>query len=94
MKDMIRDVEDPRSMTQKDRWEAWQAPNNVLDCVRLFFEILDGYEVSDNDVAFRPTTIGSCRVWDAHRLSLILPKMREMFEIKPPVNLSDLNKRD
>lgn len=77
--------------TQKEIWESWTPPDNVLDAVRLLFEILDGFEVSDNDVAFRPTVIHSCRVWDTHRLNKLLPKIREMFEIKPPIDLRKYN---
>lgn len=80
--------------TQKEIWDQWTPPDNVLDAIRLFFEILDGFETSYNDVAFHPTYISSCRVWDTHRLNRLLPKIREMFEIKPPIDLNEYNKRE
>lgn len=80
--------------TQKEIWEQYTPPDNIPDAMRLFFEIIDGFEVSDNDVAFRPTHISSCRVWDTHRLNRLLPKIREMFQIKPPIDLNEYNKRE
>jgi hypothetical protein len=85
------DLTNPSTKTQREIWDEWAPPDNVLDAVRLLFEILDGYEISDNDVAFRPTYIGSCRVWDTHRLNRLLPKIREMFDIEPPTDLRKLN---
>lgn len=71
--------------TQKERWEAWTAPETLEENVRMFFEILDTKEVSDNDVEFHPNrfnaeelVINSCRVWDTHRLGKIMIKMKDL----------------
>lgn len=66
--------------TQKEYWENWKAPDTLEECVKLFFELVDKTEVSDNDVEFKPNrmTIDSCRVWDTHRLNKIIPKMKEL----------------
>lgn len=64
--------------TQKEIWDSWKAPETLEDCVRLFFEILDIEETSDEGRRFRPTVINSCRVWDGHRLNKLLPKMKEL----------------
>lgn len=72
--------------TQKQIWEAWTPPDNLQDCVKLFFEILDSKEFSENSgQMFHPTkfnaeekVINSIRVWDCHRLNKLLPKMKEL----------------
>lgn len=66
--------------TQKERWEQWTAPETLEECVKLFFELVDKVETSDNDVDFKPNKmeIHSCRVWDTHRLERIIPKMKEL----------------
>jgi hypothetical protein len=68
----------PKFVTQKERWEKWQPPELLPDCVKLLFEILDAVETSDEGRDFRPTHITSCRVWDTHRLNKLLPKMKEL----------------
>lgn len=78
--------------TMKERWDAWQAPEKLGDCVRMFIEILEHKETSDNDVEFRPNVIGddatihSCRVWDTHRMNKILVKMKELTKKDPLVD--------
>lgn len=72
--------------TQKERWEAWSAPETLEENVRLFFEILDIKEYSEmSDTEFHPNrfnaeerVINSCRVWDTHRLGKIMTKMKEL----------------
>lgn len=70
----------PYTITQKERWENWQAPETLEECVKLFFELVNKTETSDNDVEFKPNrmVINSCRVWDTHRLNKIIPKMKEL----------------
>lgn len=72
--------------TQREVWEEWKAPETLEENVRMFFEFLDKKEYSGlSDRAFHPNkfnieerTIGSCRVWDTHRLSRVMTKMREL----------------
>lgn len=64
--------------TQAERWEAWKAPETLERCVRLFFEILDIEEVSDNGRRFHPNVFSSCRVWDTHRMNRILTRMKDL----------------
>lgn len=77
-------------MTQKQLWDAWKAPDSLEDNVKLFFELVDKVEVSSNDVEFRPNRleIASCRVWDAHKLRMVMPKMRELVGAKEPRELN------
>lgn len=67
-------------MSQKDVWDNWTAPDTLEECVKLFFQLVDKVEVSDNDVEFKPNRmeIHSCRVWDTHQLNRIIPKMKEL----------------
>lgn len=74
----ITSTEFPRVKTQRELWEAWTAPETLEDCVKLLFEILDSKEVSAEDRQFRPTYISTVRVWDAHRLNKLLPRMKEL----------------
>lgn len=78
-----------RAKTQREIWDEWQAPNNLEECTRMFFELLDKKEYSSNDVEFQPNrfnieerVIGSCRVWDTHRLRRIMTKMKELANYK------------
>lgn len=72
--------------TQREIWDAWAPPDDLKDCVKLFFEILDTKEYSEMaDKEFHPTKfnlkdkkIDTIRVWDAHRLGKLLPKMKEL----------------
>lgn len=68
------------TMTQAEVWKAWKAPETLEECVKMFFELVDKVEVSNNDVEFKPNRmeINSCRVWDTHKLGKIIPKMREL----------------
>jgi hypothetical protein len=68
-------------MTQKERWEAWKAPDELKDCVKLFFEILDIKETSDEGRVFKPNYISSCRVWDTHRMNRLILKMKELSNV-------------
>lgn len=70
--------------TQKERWDAWTAPDDLKECVRLFWELVDKVETSDSGNEFKPNrlTIASCRVWDTHRLEKIIPKMKELSDVK------------
>lgn len=76
--------------TQKEIWEEWTPPSDLVEGVKLLFEILDSRESSDSnpDRDFHPTYITSCRVWDTHRLHKLLPKLRELSEVKPYVPLN------
>lgn len=75
-------------MTQKEIWDAWKAPDTFDECVNLMFEIFDTVETSDSGRDFKPTYISSVRVWDAHRLGKLLPKMKELSkrEVNIPTN--------
>lgn len=84
----IMSTEFPRAKTQREIWDAWQAPETLEDCVKSFFEIMDAWETSDSGREHRPTYISSCRVWDSHRLTRLLPKMREIVDVKPPRELN------
>lgn len=71
--------------TQREVWDAWQAPETLEENVRLFFQILETKEMSDSGREFHPTRfnaeercIDSCRVWDTHRLNRIMKKMKEL----------------
>lgn len=64
--------------TQAERWESWQAPKDLADCVRMFFEILNHTEESDSGRQFQPNYISSCRVWDTHRLNRLITQMKEL----------------
>jgi hypothetical protein len=82
----ITSTEFPRVKTQRELWDAWQAPETLEENVRLFFEIMDTKEYSDmSDREFHPTRfnaedrcIDSCRVWDTHRLNKIMKRMKEL----------------
>lgn len=73
-------------LSLKERWEQWNPPETLKGCVQLFFEILDQKEYSENTgCMWHPTKfsindlcINSCRVWDTHRLSKTLKKMKEL----------------
>lgn len=83
-------------MTQRDLWNDWKAPETLKENVKMFFEFLDKKEYSDmSDTEFHPNkfdledrTIGSCRVWDTHRLSRVMAKMKELAneggDVSPP----------
>lgn len=72
--------------TMKEVWDAWKAPETLEENVRLFFQILDQKEHSDNSgCSWSPTKmdfddlcIHSCRVWDSHRLKRVFAKMKEL----------------
>lgn len=65
--------------TQKEYWERWAPPDDLKECIKLLFEILDAKESSDmGGPDFHPTHISSCRVWDTHRLNKLLPYLRDL----------------
>lgn len=64
-------------MTQKEIWDSWKPPTYLEDCVRLFISILEIEEESDRGTVFHPNQISSCRVWDTHRIRLLLAAMKE-----------------
>lgn len=68
--------------TQKQVWDEWTAPDDLKECVKLFWELVDKVEVSPNDVEFKPNKmeIRSCRVWDTHRLGKIISKMKDLVK--------------
>ncbi len=68
--------------TQAEYWENWKAPDDLKECVKLFWEICDTVETSDSGRDFKPNRleIHSCRVWDTHRLGKIIPKMKELIK--------------
>jgi len=77
-------------MTQRDIWNDWKAPDDLKECVCLFWEIVDTVETSDSGRDFKPNKleITSCRVWDTHRLKKIIPRMKELCneggDVSPP----------
>lgn len=68
--------------TQKAFWERWAPPDDIKECIKLLFEILEAMETSDGGRDFHPTHISSCRVWDTHRLNKLLPKLKEWANAK------------
>lgn len=50
----------------------------LKECVREFFKILDSVEMSDNGNEFRPTYITSARTFHIMKLEKLLPKMKEL----------------
>jgi hypothetical protein len=65
-----------------ERWDAWKAPDTLEGNVKLFFEILDIKEESDEGRVFSPNYISSCRVWDTHRLNKLITKMKELINTR------------
>lgn len=65
--------------TSREIFDNYTAPETLEENVKLFFEILDTIEISDNGKSFRPNYISSCRVWDNHRLDCLLKKMKQLI---------------
>jgi hypothetical protein len=51
---------------------------DLLTVARRLMELLDTQEVTDNDIKFNPTTIGSCRTLHVMELRDLLPRLREL----------------
>jgi len=52
--------------------------NDLKECVREFFEMLDYQEESDEGNLFHPITIGCCRAMMIEPLNKLLDRMKEL----------------
>lgn len=69
----------------KDHWDAYEAPDTLEQCVKALLDILDSTEENAEGHPFHPTYIATIRTWDSHRLSKILPKMKELAHAEETV---------